>query len=175
MEYRPSPFGNILGYPLATPNVRPTVSWCGWMSLSCISETWWVCSVVWWSFYVFRPFTFRDRQIYLLHRTPCSSPKMLFSQGLRCFLCLQISDEPNSELWFREDGCAGPWGLGDFPKPWRTVLVWRCGCCLLNSLPYLFVTYVSVTSLILSFVVFFGPQFIFFSKLLKWVIGRKCG
>lgn len=33
MEYRPSPFGNILGYPLATPNVRPTVS-RGWMSLS---------------------------------------------------------------------------------------------------------------------------------------------
>lgn len=93
--------------------------------------------------------------------------RCFFHKDSWCFLCLQISDEPNSELWFREDGCAGPWGLGDFPKPWRTVLVWRCGCCLLNSLPYLFVTYVSVTSLILSFVVFFSPQFIFFSKLLK--------
>lgn len=93
---------------------------------------------------------------------------LLLQKDSWCLLCVQTSNEPNPELWFREDGCAGPCGFGDFPKPWHTVLVWRCGCCLLNSLPYLFVTYVSFTSLILNFVVFFSPQFIFFfSKMLK--------
>lgn len=179
MEYRPSQLGHILGSPTCSPNkymANNLMIWLDAYVFACCKHG--KLSLLFDGLSL-HPALHLQGQTYTFYSgSHAIVPRCFFTRTPG--VCSVYKDLTGHTMTCGPERMAvlipGGWEIS--LNSGNTVLLWKCVCCLLNSLPYLFVAYVSFASLILNFVVilvlnlFFSVNCINDSSQEMWINGQ---